>query len=215
MYIANIDWGEQAIFTAWWFWWGGKGWCDLSGCNSMSHYSTAQSLTPLPVAMLLWAGTKSEMNAASTNSYSVTARPVSAARSFQLKQKTCSVQLIVEPRPTGIKQILSCLTGILVLFFFSDCKTYKKKPCWYSSFLHQRKLLLPVKQAQFPSLTGSRRFCRTAQVTADLTGSMHSLQTPSETHRACGFWGFWRDLTAPTPLSAVCVYGLVQSDIVD
>lgn len=39
-----IDWGEQAIFKAWRCWWGAKGWCDLSWSNSMSHYSTAQSL---------------------------------------------------------------------------------------------------------------------------------------------------------------------------
>lgn len=42
MYIRVIDWGEQAVFKAWWCWWGGKGWCDLSGSNSIQCHITAQ-----------------------------------------------------------------------------------------------------------------------------------------------------------------------------
>lgn len=42
MYIRVIDWGEQAVLKAWWCWWGGKGWCDLSGCNSIQCHITAQ-----------------------------------------------------------------------------------------------------------------------------------------------------------------------------
>lgn len=42
MHIRVIDWGEQAVFRAWWRWWGGKGWCDLSGSNSIQCHITAQ-----------------------------------------------------------------------------------------------------------------------------------------------------------------------------
>lgn len=42
MHIRVIDWGEQAVLKAWWCWWGGKGWCDLSGSNSIQCHITAQ-----------------------------------------------------------------------------------------------------------------------------------------------------------------------------
>lgn len=94
----------------------------------MSHDSTAQSLTPLPVGMLLQAGTRSEMNAASTASFRAAARPAPAAGSFQPKQETRSVQLIVEPRPAGIKEIPTCSTGILkFVFFFSLIVNYERE----------------------------------------------------------------------------------------
>lgn len=93
----------------------------------MSHYSTAQSLTPLPVVMLLCTETKRKRNAASPNSRRRHSS-ASTAKSFEFQQEQLN-QLRTGWRWAEGMQILSCLTVSTSsknsLGVFGDCKNEK------------------------------------------------------------------------------------------